>query len=145
MERLVAQFGTSLKTFPSMRDMDRWPLGVNPTRSKQWFFDIYYIFPNFHMVILSPFLLVTHTMWPETVSRSTWNARGYFPQPATAAESVTREYNKCLARDVWLEDGSTLENTQRGIETGILTQYPVQDQELLIRHAHKVAEDLIAG
>ena len=145
MELLMAQFGASFKTFPSARDMDRWPLGVNPTRSRQWFFDIYHIFPNFHLVILSPFLFVAHTMLPETVNRSTWNARGYFPQPTTAAETVTREYNKCLARDVWLEDGSTLENTQRGIESGVLSQYPVQDQELLIRHAHKVAEELLAG
>ena len=145
MERLMAQFATSLKTFPGSRDMEGWPAGVNPTRSRQWFFDIYYIFPNFHLVILSPSLFVAHTMLPETVNRSTWNARGYFPQPTTAAETVTREYNKCLARDVWLEDGSTLENTQRGIESCVLSHYPVQDQELLIRHAHQVAEELLAG
>jgi hypothetical protein len=44
-----------------------------------------------------------------------------------------------------LEDGSTLENTQRGIEAGVITHYPLQDQELLIRHAHKVAEDMPTG
>lgn len=145
MESLMARFWTSLKTLPGVADMQRWPTGVNPTRSTQWFFDIYYVFPNFHIVVLSPLLYVTHTIWPVAPSRSIWNAQGYFPPPATAAESVTLEYNKCLARDVWLEDGSTLEHTQRGIESGVLTHYPVQDQELMIRHAHKVAEDYIAG
>ena len=145
MEMLAAQFRKTIRQFPAIADVNRWPVGVNPTRSPTWVFDIYYIFPNFPIVILSPFLYVAHTIWPVAVDRSVWNARGYFPQPGTAAEWVTREYSKCLARDVWLEDGSTLENTQRGIEAGVLTHYPLQDQELLIRHAHKVAEDMMAG
>ena len=145
MERLMAQFGTTLKTCPSVRELEKWLPGVNPKRSRNWLFNIYYVFPNFHVVILSPFLYVTHTVWPETVNTSTWNARGYFPRPANAAECVTTEFNKCLARDVWLEDGSTLEDTQRGIESGAMDHYPLQDQELLIRHAHRVAENLLSG
>ena len=145
LEVLATQYGTTLGKVVDVSDISQWPVGLNPTRSAHWSFDLYYIFPNFHLVILSPRLFVAHTMWPVTVDQSVWNARGYRPRAGSAAEWVSREYSKCFTRDVWLEDGSTLENTQLGITSGGITHYPLQDQEVLIRHAHKVAQDWIGG
>ena len=81
--------------------------------------------------------------WPLTVDRSVWEARLYLPQAENAAQWFSREYTRCVTRDVWLEDGSTLENVQRGLASGALSHTPLQDQELLIRHANKLAEDFI--
>ncbi len=36
MEMVTAQFGTSLKEFPGLAEVESWPLGVNPTRSENW-------------------------------------------------------------------------------------------------------------
>ena len=53
------------------------------------------------------------------------------------------EYSKILLRDAWLEDGSTLEATQIGLESGAITHQILQDQEVLIRHSSKVVDDIV--
>jgi hypothetical protein len=45
-----------------------------------------------------------------------------------------------MLRDVNMEDGSTLERTQTMLASGARKEIFLQDQELLIRHHHKVAE-----
>jgi len=124
--------------------MDQLPPGVlNPTGSSHWSFDLYYIFPNFHFLLFGGFCL-THHMWPITVDRSVWEARLYLPKAENAAQWFSREYTRCVTRDVWLEDGSTLENVQIGLTSGVIIHFILQDQELLVRHANKVLEDFIS-
>ena len=143
VEALASQFGAMLSAEATGSFLERLsPSVLNPTRSPNWSFDLYYIFPNFHFLLFGGFCL-THYMWPITVDRSMWEARLYLPQAENAAQRFSREYTKCVTRDVWLEDGSTLENVQRGLTSGAITHTPLQDQELLIRHANKVAEDFI--
>lgn len=84
-------------------------------------------------------------MWPITVERSVWEARLYLPQAENTAQRFSQEYTRCVIREVWLEDGSTLENVQRGLTSGAFTHTPLQDQELLIRHANKLAEGFIGS
>jgi glycine betaine catabolism A len=145
VEALAAQFGAMLSSEAKGSFIDRLPPSVlNPTRSSNWSFDLYYIFPNFHFLLFGGFCL-THHMWPITVDRSVWEARLYLPQAENAAQWFSREYARCVTRDVWLEDGSTLENVQMGLLSGAITHTPLQDQELLIRHANKVVEDLIGN
>jgi hypothetical protein len=42
-----------------------------------------------------------------------------------------------------MEDGSTLERTQAMLASGAKREIFLQDQELLIRHHHKVAESFL--
>ena len=143
VEVLASQFGAMLSSEATGSFLERLPPSVlNPTRNPNWSFDLYYIFPNFHFLLFGGFCL-THHMWPLTVDRSVWEARLYLPQAENAAQWFSREYTRCVTRDVWLEDGSTLENVQRGLASGALSHTPLQDQELLIRHANKLAEDFI--
>ncbi len=146
VEDIATRFGNTLgQTAAHVSDVSRWPAGVNPSRAEDWFFDVCYIFPNFHLVFLGEFLYAAHTMWPVEPGRAVWNARGYLPAPRNAAEQFNREYAKCSVRDLWLEDGSTLEASQRGLASGILKELPLQDQELLIRHAQKCVDEMIAA
>ena len=46
-------------------------------------------------------------------------------------------------RDLWLEDGSTIEGTQKNLDSGLFKQMQIQDQEIMIRHATKVMDDMI--
>ena len=48
-----------------------------------------------------------------------------------------------MLRDTNMEDGSTLERTQTMLASGARKAIVLQDQELLIRHHHKVAEDYL--
>ena len=107
---------------------------LNPTRSESWLFDLYFVFPNLHLIPMADMCIV-HNMWPIDHNHSVWEARVYLPEAANCAEWFSREYAKCAIRDTWLEDGSTLENTQLGHESGVITEQLLQDQEFVIRHA----------
>ena len=43
-----------------------------------------------------------------------------------------------------LQDGNTLEATQLMLESRVVTAFPLNDQEILCRHLHKVAADWVA-
>ena len=42
-----------------------------------------------------------------------------------------------------LQDGNTLEATQIMLESRVVTEFPLNDQEVLCRHLHKVANDWV--
>lgn len=115
------------------------PRLVNPKKTKDWFLDYIYIFPNFHLL---PFegAYITHHMWPVTATTSHWEARLYLPRATNASQMFARENLRVMTREVWLEDGSTLEYQQLGINSGAVRHFPLQDQELLIRHANSVCD-----
>jgi hypothetical protein len=145
VESIANQFGSTLGNTPTqLLDPNLWPVGINPTRSADWVFDICFIFPNLHIVFLGPTFYVAHTMWPVDEGHAVWNARGYLPPATNAAEQFNREYAKCNIRDLWLEDGATLEVTQQGLASGVLKDLPVQDQEVLIRHTQRSVDEMIA-
>ncbi|HZP40864.1 MAG TPA: aromatic ring-hydroxylating dioxygenase subunit alpha [Candidatus Binatia bacterium] len=143
--RLAARIGQTLgSAATALSDPNRWPVGLNPTRAADWFFDVCYVFPNFHIIFVGLHAFATHTMWPLTRNRTRWNARGYFPPVKTLPERFSREFTKCGIRDLWLEDGSMLEGTQIGLESGAIREIQIQDQEIMIRHAEAVVHEMIA-
>jgi phenylpropionate dioxygenase-like ring-hydroxylating dioxygenase large terminal subunit len=144
--KLAASISQTLgSTASALSDVNTWPKGLNPTRNKDWFFDIVYIFPNFHVIFIGASAYAAHTFMPVTAGTCTWNARAYLPAPRNLLEQFARECVKTAVRDLWLEDGSTLEGTQRNIESGVLRSLQIQDQEVLIRHATKTMNEMIGN
>jgi phenylpropionate dioxygenase-like ring-hydroxylating dioxygenase large terminal subunit len=115
------------------------PEGVNPTRDPRWSIDGNSIFPNCLLYAAAQTYL-THTFWPLSENRTRWEVRLYYPKATTLAQQFSQEYSKVMLRDVNMEDGSTLERTQTMLASGARKEIFLQDQELLIRHHHKVAE-----
>jgi len=132
------QYGPSVASFASGET----PLGMNPAKDPNWAFDEYVIFPNMQLLLFAN-MYITHTMWPVSVNEAIWEARGYLPPATTAPQRFNLEHSKVLLRDAWLEDGSTLEATQVGLESGAITHQILQDQEVLIRHSSKVIDDMV--
>lgn len=142
--RLATKFSQTLgSTASALSDVNTWPVGVNPTRSKDWFFDVVYIFPNLHLIMLGGHAYIGHTFLPLAVNKTFWNARCYMPAPTTLVGLWAREVARTGVRDLWMEDGSTLEGTQKVLESGVLKQLQIQDQEIQIRHASKVMDELV--
>lgn len=144
---LASQLGQTLASDTTSRlDVTQWAKGVNPTRAQDWFFDILYIFPNFHIIFLGHQAYIGHKMMPgKQFDKSSWNAR-YFAPPANTEGLVAQwaaEYMKYSLRDLWREDGNTTTGAQRSINSGVFKHMYLQDQEILIRHAEKVLEDSI--
>jgi phenylpropionate dioxygenase-like ring-hydroxylating dioxygenase large terminal subunit len=120
------------------------PTGINPTRDPSWSIDGNSIFPNCLLYVAERTYL-THIFWPVTEDRTIWEVTFYYPKAKTLARRFCQEYAKVILRDINMEDGSTVERTQLMLASGAKQEIVLQDQELLIRHHHKVAEAFLEG
>lgn len=113
--------------------------GINRSGSNNWAFDLYFVYPNLHIIVMSDMVL-THNMIPVSQTESIWEATAYYEPANTGAEYFAREYGKATIRDTWFEDGSTLENTQFGLSSRVLDKHQLQSQEFMIRVAERENE-----
>jgi len=138
VEALAHKLGWTIKKKDhGFLDPDNMPKGVNPTRSKNWAFEIYLIFPNFWIATLDG-AYQTHNFWPVAVDKMYQEIRMFINLPTNAGEVFATEYAKCINRDTWLEDFSTLETSQTVLGSGGKTHFILQDEEILLRHFYKV-------
>ena len=106
--------------------------------------DHYLLFPN---GILSLFKVgrwmgcITYMLWPLAVDRTVWEIRMHFSAPANRRERLQQEYFKCVIRDTLQEDTAAHESVHAGIASRVRTHLILQDNELPIRHFHKVMGD----
>jgi phenylpropionate dioxygenase-like ring-hydroxylating dioxygenase large terminal subunit len=119
------------------------PPGVNPTNSPDWSFSGFNCFPN-TSIFVSEGGFLTHTFWPLAVDRTLWETRIYFPKAKTMAERFSQEYSRSTFLDgVMAEDGGIFEATQSMLASGAKTEFYLSDEELLIRHHHKIIADYL--
>ena len=62
-----------------------------------------------------------------------------------ARERLRQELAAVTFKEYALQDGNTLEATQRMLESRAVTEFPLNDQEILLRHLHKTARDYVAA
>ncbi len=86
---------------------------------------------------------LTHIFWPLAENKTRWEIRTYSPRAKTLAGRFSQEYGKVSFRDTLLEDGSTLEKTQKMLSSGAKKEIVLQDEELLIRQQHHVIETFL--
>ncbi|HTW88514.1 MAG TPA: aromatic ring-hydroxylating dioxygenase subunit alpha [Candidatus Binataceae bacterium] len=127
---------------PRFGTSDQMPKGLNPSRSDNWTFDLYMIFPNLWLGLFNGFYLI-HEMWPMTVGRMRQETRMYQPPPRTASQLFTWEYQKTVNRDVWLEDFSTLEQSWEVLQSGVKKVFNLQDNEVLVRNFYYWVERMV--
>jgi hypothetical protein len=82
----------------------------------------------------------SYNFWPVSVNETYWEVNIHMMSPANLAIDVAQEYSKVLFRDALLEDSSTLERTQLGLESGAITHLTFSDQEIACRHLNHVVE-----
>ena len=82
-------------------------------------------------------------LWPLAVDRTLWIARAYFPRPKSAGELFSYEFNKVFLRDILMEDVSVVEGTQQGMASGGKTLINLHEQEIMVRHDHKVIGEVL--
>jgi phenylpropionate dioxygenase-like ring-hydroxylating dioxygenase large terminal subunit len=137
-----AQFGAFTQGADAATD--RFP-GINPGKIDNWAFDINVIFPHF---FLDPGTGQYFTMhfWPVDVHTTNWEFRLYMSSTTNAAKRVAQKYTDVVMRDAALEDLSTVEATQKMLESGAVRSLPLADQEILLRHnIHVIENALRAG
>ena len=138
-EAIAAKFGSSMW----LKDENDEDLGLNPSQSDNWGFDLYSFFPNFQLVVTKGVLMV-YWYWPVSHRTMVYEARFMFMPPKNAGERFAQEFNVSGAlRDVQMEDMITVEATQDALESNVIEDYLLQDEEILLRHAYKVIDEAV--
>jgi phenylpropionate dioxygenase-like ring-hydroxylating dioxygenase large terminal subunit len=130
---------------PAIDGLDPLPPGVNPARSKVWGVDSFVFFPNFMLLIWAPGWYLTYHYWPTSFHSHIFEGTLYFVPPANATERLRQELAAVTFKEYALQDGNTLEATQMMIESRAVAEFPLNDQEILLRQLHKTARDMVAA
>ena len=141
VEALAAKYGSSAW----IADASNRPDCLNTDKHERWGFDVYSIFPNFQLVMFDGMVL-TYNYWPTAVDKCTYEARFYVPPAQNVGELFAQEFNKCgVLRDVQMEDLVTVELTQKALESRVINEFNLSDEEIMVRHSYKVVEDYVNG
>ena len=130
---------------PEIEGLDPLPPGLNPARSKAWGIDSFVFFPNFMLLIWAPGWVLTYHYWPTAYNSHIFEGTMYFVPPKNASERLRQEIAAVTFKEYSLQDGNTLEATQKMLESRAITEFPLNDQEILLRHLHKTALDHVAA
>ncbi len=145
VEMIAHRFGTSITKVDEDRSAPQaLPPALNPTKNAGWVFDMNIFFPNFFMFLFAG-TYFTYNFWPLAVDRTLWETKMYLPKPQNAGQRFSQEYARVALRDTLREDGNTLEAIHSNLASGAKTHFLLQDQEILIRHSHKVVADMVAS
>jgi phenylpropionate dioxygenase-like ring-hydroxylating dioxygenase large terminal subunit len=123
--------------------LDELPPGVNPTRHPAWGMDSFVFFPNFMVLIWKTNWVLTYHYWPTSYNTHIFEGTAYFVPPKTARERLQQEMAVVTFKEYGLQDGNTLEATQTMLETRVVEDFPLNDQEVLLRHLHVTAQDYV--
>jgi hypothetical protein len=126
---------------PDIEGLDPLPPGLNPARHHSWGTDTFVLFPNFMLLIWAPGWYLTYHYWPTSVGRHLFEANLYFVPPKNTRDRLAQELAAVTFKEYALQDANTLEATQTMLATRTVTEFPLCDQEILIRHLHKMARD----
>lgn len=126
-------------------DLGPLPAGINPGRSPHWGVDSFQFFPNFVLVFWSSGCYTTHAHWPTGPHSHIFELVIYFRQPQSLKERLGQEMTVTFLNDVILQDTSPLEGMQAMLNSRAIRQFYANDEELLVRHLHKVVGDEVAA
>jgi phenylpropionate dioxygenase-like ring-hydroxylating dioxygenase large terminal subunit len=120
------------------------PPAVNPARSPAWGIDSFVFFPNFMLLLWAPNWYLTYHYWPTSYHTHIFEGGLYFVPPKTSRERLAQELAAVTFKEYALQDGNTLEATQTMLESRAVTEFPLNDQEVLLRHLHTTARRYVA-
>lgn len=128
---------------PDIEELDSLPPGINPSGHRAWGVDEFEVWPNFNILIWAPGWYLTYHYWPTAVNRHIFEANLYYAPAKSARERLAQELAGVTFKEYALQDANTLEATQTMLETRQISEFLLCDQEILLRHLHKVAQDTI--
>jgi phenylpropionate dioxygenase-like ring-hydroxylating dioxygenase large terminal subunit len=130
---------------PPAIGLDELPPGLNPARHKAWGLDSFLFFPNFMILIWKTNWVITYHYWPTSYNTHVFEGACYFAPPKNARERLAQELAVVTFKEYALQDGNTLEATQMMLESKTpVDTFPLNDQEILLRHLHKTARQYVS-
>ena len=123
--------------------MDELPEGLNPAKHPAWGIESFLFFPNFMLLVWKPNWYLTYHYWPTSYNTHTFEGNLYFVPPTNARERLAQELAASTFKEYSLQDGNTLEATQTMLESRVITEFPLNDQEIMLRHLHTTARNFV--
>ena len=122
---------------------DELPPAVNPARQPTWGQDSFEFFPNWTLLLWVPGWYLTYNYWPTGVDSHIFEANLYFVPPKNTRQRLSQDLAAVTFKEYALQDANTLEATQTQIGTRAVTEFPLCDQEVLLRHLHHTAHKYV--
>jgi len=119
------------------------PAGVNPGGVEPWGISNFQIFPNVELLIYSTGWYLLYRYWPTSPGTHRFEGTLRFAPARTARERIEHEVAAVVFKEFALQDAGMLGGTQAALETGVLDDFVLNDQEILVRHFHKVVADWV--
>jgi phenylpropionate dioxygenase-like ring-hydroxylating dioxygenase large terminal subunit len=123
--------------------IDELPPGLNPARHPSWGVDSFLFFPNFMLLVWKPNWYLTYHYWPTSCNTHVFEGTLCFVPPANAYERLQQELAAVTFKEYGLQDGNTLEATQTMLESRAVPAFPLNDQEVMLRHLHVSARKYV--
>ncbi|NUU23487.1 MAG: aromatic ring-hydroxylating dioxygenase subunit alpha [Streptomycetaceae bacterium] len=124
--------------------MDELPPAINPGKHDSWGVDSFLFFPNFMVLFWKPNWVLTYHYWPTSYNTHIFEGTCYFVPPTNAYERLQQELAVVTFKEYGLQDGNTLEATQTMLESRAISEFPLNDQEVMLRHLHITARQYVA-
>jgi hypothetical protein len=125
-------------------DLGELSAGLNPGGVEPWGISNFQIFPNIEILSYGGWYLI-YRYWPTSPSTHRFEGTLAFQPATTVRERVEHEVASVVFKEFALQDAGMLGGTQAALETGVLHEFPLSDQEILVRHFHKVVGDAVAS
>ncbi|MGV9802252.1 aromatic ring-hydroxylating oxygenase subunit alpha [Mycobacterium sp. NPDC003449] len=123
-------------------DIGELPAGLNPGNIEPWGISNFQIFPNTEILIYGGWYLL-YRYWPTSHNTHRFEAYTYFHPARSVRERIEHEVAAVVLKEFALQDAGMLGGTQAALEYGIVDDFPLNDQEILVRHLHKVVVDWV--
>jgi hypothetical protein len=97
------------------------------------------------LLVWKPNWVITYHYWPTAYNSHVFEGTCYFAPPKNARERLAQELAVVTFKEYSLQDGNTLEATQMMLESRTtLRTFPLNDQEILLRHLHRTVRDWVS-
>jgi phenylpropionate dioxygenase-like ring-hydroxylating dioxygenase large terminal subunit len=123
--------------------IDELPPALNPARHPAWGMDSFVFFPNFMLLIWKTNWVLTYHYWPTSYNTHIFEGTLYFAPPKNARDRLAQEMAVVTFKEYGLQDSNTLEATQTMLESRAVTEFPLNDQEILLRLLHETAHNYV--
>jgi phenylpropionate dioxygenase-like ring-hydroxylating dioxygenase large terminal subunit len=123
-------------------DVGDLPDGVNPGKVDPWGISNFQIFPNVEILVYAGWY-IWYRYWPTSASTHRFEAVLGFHPARTVRERIEHEVAAVMFKEFALQDAGMLTGTQTAVSSGVLRHFPLNDQEVLVRHFHKVVGEWV--
>ncbi|HKY89974.1 MAG TPA: aromatic ring-hydroxylating dioxygenase subunit alpha [Nevskiaceae bacterium] len=143
LERISVTSGTGPQ-YPFAIDLaSKLPKAANPLGTDDWGTSSHFIFPNTQIQFYYPGWYLTYQYWPLAHNRMRFEIDVHHLPSRNFSELLSHYAHMSIFLDAALQDVNNLEATQRGLESGVFREWPLTDEEIIVRGFHRQVYDCV--